>query len=288
VIDQYRLVRPLGRGGTGLVCEAEDTLQGRRVAIKLIPNNPATGAVPPHVRREVRFAGAVQDPHVVSLYDSGTYAGGVYLVLEYVEGQSIQSLLRRGPLPWRQATALLIAACQGVIAVHAHGIIHRDIKPGNLLLTADGTVKLTDFGLARWLDSARHSESWKQLAGTPHYMSPEQCREEEHDERTDIYSLGATYHALLTGKPPYAAASPLWVLVEHCSAPVPDPRTLDPEVPRACAAIVLRAMAKKRANRYDSAREMQQALQAVLHRGQWRRRWRRGLLAVLATLAAVG
>jgi serine/threonine protein kinase len=206
----------------------------------------------------------VQDPHVVAVYDAGRYPGGVYLVMELVRGRSVQEFLGAGPLPWPEATALLIAACEGVVAVHACGILHRDIKPANLLRAAGGIVKLADFGVACRLDPSGRSAACKQLFGTPHYMSPEQWCEEEHDERTDVYALGATYHTVLTGAPPYAGTNPLRIMVGHCAAPVPDPRKGRPEIPAACAEIVLRAMAKQRADRFDSAREFQDALRAVL------------------------
>jgi serine/threonine protein kinase len=264
VVNQYRLLRLLGRGGTGIVCEAIDSSLGRRVAIKLIPHDAASGPYPPRILREARLVGVVQHPHVVALYDTGTYTGGFYLVMELVEGRSVQSLLADGPMTWHEATAILVAACEGLVAVHALGIIHRDVKPANLLRTADGIIKLADFGLARWLDPAKRSATWKRPAGTPHYMSPEQCREEEYDERTDIYSLGATYHTLLTGRTPYADASALEIMFAHCSAPVPDPRNDNQEIPGACAEIVMRAMAKKRADRYASVRALQGALRAAL------------------------
>jgi urea transport system substrate-binding protein len=225
---------------------------------------------------------------VVSLYDTGRYDGGVYVVMEMVQGRSVQSLMDDGPLPWRDATRILIAACEGLMAVHAHGIIHRDIKPGNLLCTADGAVKLTDFGLACWLDPSKRSSTLKRPAGTPHYMSPEQCRDDDYDERTDIYALGATYYALLTGFTPYTGAAPPQIMFNHCSAPVPDPRKGHRPVPDACAAIVRRAMAKKRADRYESARAMQRALRTVLDRDAWHRRWRWALLVVLIIMALVG
>jgi serine/threonine protein kinase len=264
VVGPYRLLRALGRGGTGVVCEAEDTSRGRRVALKLIPHEPFSGAGLGRLLGGARLAGRVRHPHVVSLYDTGTYSGGVYLVLELVEGRSVQSLLGDGPLPWREATAILAAACAGLGAVHAAGIIHCDLKPANLLRAAAGTVKLTDFGLARRLGRSRRSVRWEQAAGTAHYMSPEQCRAEEPDERADLYALGATYHTLLTGGPPYAGVTPLQILFAQCSAPVPDPRDENPEIPGACAEIVRRAMAKKRADRYASAGELQKALRAVL------------------------
>jgi serine/threonine protein kinase len=214
--------------------------------------------------REAQFIGLVRHPHVVSLYASGSYSGGTYLVMELVEGRPVQALLGERPLPWREATRILVAACEGLMALHACGVIHRDLKPANLLRTADGTVKLTDFGLARRLRPAQRSANWERVAGTPHYMSPEQCCDEEHDERTDIYALGATYHTLLTGRPPYAGATPLQIMLAHCSAPVPDLRQEPREVPPSCVEIVQRALAKKRADRYDSARAMLTALQEVL------------------------
>jgi serine/threonine protein kinase len=184
--------------------------------------------------------------------------------MEVVQGRSMQALLDAGPLTWREATAFLSAACEGVMAVHARGIVHRDIKPANLLRTAEGSVKLADFGLARRLGPAQKSPAARPPCGTPHYMSPEQCRGEECDERTDIYALGATYHTLLTGRTPYAAAAPVQIMFAHCSAPVPDPRHIHRQLPSACADVVMRAMAKKRVDRYDSARDMQHALRAVL------------------------
>jgi urea transport system substrate-binding protein len=266
VVDQYRLLRPLGWGGTGIVCAAEDTSLDRRVAIKLIPHESAFGIAPPQILRQARLAAHVQHPHVVSLYDAGMYAGGVYVVMELVKGRSVQSLLDDGPLPWRTATAILVAACAGLQAVHAAGIIHRDLKPANLLNAADGTVKLTDFGLARRLKLSKRSATREQLAGTPHYMSPEQCRQDEYDQRTDIYSLGATYYSLLTGRTPFAGSTPLEIMFAHCTAPVPDPRKDHGRIPSLCAEIVTRAMAKKRTDRYGSAREMQNVLRAVLFR----------------------
>jgi urea transport system substrate-binding protein len=287
-IGPYRLLRPLGRGGMGVVYEAEAPAQGRRVAVKLIPYAPSSGAAPPERLREAGLARPVWHPNVVAVHDTGRYAGGVYLVMELVAGRSVASLLDDGPLPWREATAILIAACAGVGAVHARGILHGDIKPANLLRGADGTVKLADFGLARRLGAPKRSR----LAGTPHYMSPEQCREEECDQRSDVYALGATYYTLLTGGTPYPDAMPLRILFDHCSAPVPDPRADQPEVPRACAEIVRRAMAKKRADRYPSARAMHTALRAVLQGERFRRHWRRafllplGFVGILTALAA--
>jgi urea transport system substrate-binding protein len=263
-VGQYRLLHPLGWGATGIVCEAEDTTLGRRVAIKLIPHEPISCADAPQMLYEARLAGQVQHPNVVSLYDTGTYAGGAYLVMELANGRSVQSLVSDGPLPWREATAILIAACEGVMALHARGIIHRDIKPANLLRTTDGIVKLTDFGLARMLYPSKRPTTGKTPTGPPNYMSPEECREEAIDQRTDIHALGATYHTLLTGWTPCTNTSSPQVMFKNFTAPeAPNDHR---QIPRVCAAIVIRAMTKERADRYNSARAMQNALRVVLRR----------------------
>jgi serine/threonine protein kinase len=262
-VHHYRLLRRIGGGATGVVCEAEDTCSGARVAIKLMPHERAAEARPPRVPRR---ALAIRHPCVVGVHAAGCYAGGDFLVMELVDGPSLQALLDDGPLPWSEATALLAAACEGAAALHAAGVIHRDIKPANLLRAADGTVKLADLGLACLVTRSRSQAP----AGTPHYMSPEQCRGEPCDERTDVYALGATYHALLTGRAPYAGATPWQVMVAHCSAPVPDPRQGRRGIPPTCAAIVQRAMAKKRGERYNSTGAMCVALRVALSEGRRR------------------
>jgi urea transport system substrate-binding protein len=158
-----------------------------------------------------------------------------------------------------------VSACAGVEALHACGILHRDVKPANIVRTGQGSVKLVDLGLSRRLNERRTAGT----AGTPHYMSPEQCCGEIDDERTDIYSLGATYFSLLTGRTPYREAAGLAVMLDQCAAPVPDPRS-SAAVPDACAEIVLRALAKRRVDRFASARAMGDALKAALARGAFR------------------
>jgi hypothetical protein len=190
-----------------------------------------------------------------------------YIVMELVPGTSVQTVLHeRGALPWPQATRIIVEVCRGLAAAHAAGLIHRDIKPANILLGCDGCVKLTDFGLAKapQLSPAPHTTHHGIILGTPHYMSPEQCAGETIDARADLYALGATYHALLTGRPPYQGEDTMQVMFAHCSAPIPDPRSRVPELPEACAVIVMRALAKQRADRFRSAQEMLAALTDVL------------------------
>src|SRR6266545_2122374 len=174
------------------------------------------------------------------VYEADHRDGTAYLVMELVRGASAQGLLQtRGALPWPEATRAVADACRGLAAAHSAGLVHRDLKPANLLIAADGVGKLADFGLARVADQGTLSATGAgRVAGTPHYMSPEQCRGEPLDARSDLYSLGATYFALLTGKPPYQRDDPLELMFAHCSQPIPDPRAGSAAVPEGCAAVV--------------------------------------------------
>jgi hypothetical protein len=186
--------------------------------------------------------------------------------MELVEGRSAEAVLReRGAMPWPQATGIIAAVCSGLAAAHAAGLIHRDIKPANILLGKGGGVKLTDFGLVKAPRQLQaHATHPGMILGTPQYMSPEQCAGESIDERSDCYALGATYYALLTGRPPYDHLETVKVLYAHVVAPIPDPRSSVPELPEGCAAIVGKAMAKKRADRFRSPQEMLTELTALL------------------------
>src|SRR5262249_7591031 len=162
------------------------------------------------------------------------------------------------------ATQALIDACKGVGAAHAVGLIHRDIKPANFLRASDGSIKVADFGLVKAADAGRHLTQSGIVVGTPFFMSPEQCQAKPLDRRSDLYSLGATYYCLLTGKHPYdETESATQLMYLHCYGPVLDPRSVNPAIPEACSRIVARATAKAPAERYQSADEMLADLQAV-------------------------
>jgi len=258
-------MRELGRGGMGIVFEAQDTLLGRRVAIKV--RSKSVGDQAQDVERylrEARAAASLHHPHVVAAYEADVVDEHYLIVLELMHGGSLQDQLKLGPLPCREATEALAQACRGLAAAHRAGIIHRDIKPSNLLRTEDGTVKLADFGLARPSEpSGTTMTDAGSVLGTPQYMSPEQCRSERADERSDLYSLGATYFALLTGRPPYDRPAPLLVMNAHLLDPVPNPRDVDSRIPAACAAIIQRALAKDPDDRFRSAESMLTAIEAA-------------------------
>jgi serine/threonine protein kinase len=216
------------------------------------------------LRTEAAAAGRVRHANVVAVHDFADPPGGpAYLVMEWVEGGSLADRLRHeGALAPRRATRLAAAVCRALRAVHRAGLLHCDVKPANLLITPGGRVKLGDFGLAAAVDRTGRAEP--AAAGTPAYVSPEQGWQRPADRRSDLYSLGAVYYELLTGRPPYRAGTPGDVLRLHRDGLVPDPRAVNPAVPAACAAVVRRALAKDPAQRYRSAGAMLAALENVL------------------------
>jgi serine/threonine protein kinase len=265
LVGKYRLRGLLGRGGMGVVYLAHDPRLQRDVALKLLHRERVDANLAERFLREARAAARLHHPNVVSIYEADEFDGEPYFVMEYVRGVSADQLLRRGPLPWSAATAIAAQAARALVAAHAAGLIHRDVKPSNLLLAADGTVKLTDFGLVKLVAQGQTTLSGAgEVCGTPHFMSPEQARSQPLDERTDQYSLGATYYTLLTGAPPYPGNEPLPLLYAHCGKPVPDPCRVNPAVPAGAAAIVQRAMAKKRGDRYPNAAALLADLEALL------------------------
>jgi urea transport system substrate-binding protein len=265
-LGNFRLNRVIGQGGMGVVYQATDEELHRDVAIKVLPArllaDPKAGA---RLLREARAVARLDHPNVVRILDLEKYRGGYYLVLEYVDGGSMADALDSGPLPWPEATRLTVEACRGLAAAHAKGLVHRDIKPANLLRTRDGQVKLTDFGLAKEPGDSRSLTATDKVVGTPSFMSPEQCQQEPLDPRSDVYSLGATYYALLTGTGPYdAAGSPTQVMFAHCYAPVPDLREIRPEIPEPVAEVIRCALAKEPSERYQSVDAMRADLEKLL------------------------
>lgn len=265
-LGKYRITARLGQGGMGIVYAAVDTLLRRPVALKLLPDTLSDD--PDALRRflqEAQAAARLNHPHVVSIYEIDRTDDTHYIAMELIRGGSVQEFLRsRRPFGWREATRITADVCRGLAAAHAAGLIHRDIKPANVMRSSDGLVKLADFGLAKLVDQQGLSHGLAKLVGTPDYMSPEQCRCDELDERSDVYAVGATYYAMLTGRPPFPADAPVQVMFAHCSRAAPDPRDLEPTIPEACAAIVRRAMAKERSERFASATETAAALDAAL------------------------
>ncbi len=267
-ISKYKITKLLGRGGMGVVYAAHDSIIGREVAIKFLSAKAAGNET--SLRRfvqEARAVGQLQHPNVVSLFDVDQADGMWYLVMEKVEGGTASDLIETsGTISWKKAAKIIADACRGLIVAHDKNLIHRDIKPDNIMLAADGTAKISDFGLAKMQNSdAPTLTQQHQVLGTPHYMSPEQCRSSEVDERSDIYSLGATFYDLLTGSPPYAKSTDVMqIMYSQCHEPPPDPGELAPELPPLCRGIIEQAMAKDPQERYQSAAEMLEDLEVLL------------------------
>jgi serine/threonine protein kinase len=258
----YEILAELGRGGMAVVYKARDLRRQRLVAIKVSdPGLASDGEVVARFRQEQRLAVRLAHPNLVGAYDAGQVQGVPYLVLELVEGHDLAWIVeQRGPLPAADACEVVRRAALGLEHLHRHGLVHRDVKPANLMLTASRQVKLLDLGVARHLRvpaPGGQVTSVGQCLGTPDYMAPEQCLDSHAvDGRADIYALGCTLYELLTGQPPFAGPDHRSVYLKmkaHVEAPVPPIRGRRPDVPEGLAAALERMLAKDRADRFVSA-----------------------------------
>ena len=268
---RYELDGIVGRGGMAEVYRARDIRLDRIVAVKTLREDLARDQTfQARFRREAQSAASLNHPSIVAVYDTGEDDTGgshiPYIVMEYVDGRTLRELLRedRRLLPER-ALEITDGVLRALDYSHRNGIVHRDIKPGNVMLTRDGKVKVMDFGIARAVSDAQATMTQTaQVIGTAQYLSPEQARGERVDARSDLYSTGCLLYELLTGRPPFLGDSPVAIAYQHVREnPVP-PSRVDPEVPQWADAIVLRAMAKDPRDRYQSAAEMRQDIQRAL------------------------
>ncbi|MDR7556734.1 MAG: protein kinase [Armatimonadota bacterium] len=256
VAGRYEVVALLAEGGMSRVYRAR-TPEGQVVALKVLRD--AYAADREFVERFVREARAVQaldHPHVVRVLDSGRDGDVYFIAMEYVDGEDLKSYLRRvGPLEPADAERIALAVCEALDYAHGQGIVHRDVKPQNILLTRDGTVKVADFGIARALAAVTLTQTGTVL-GTVHYLSPEQARGAPVGRASDLYALGVVLFEMLTGRLPFEGESPIAVALKHLHEPPPSARAVHPRVPRRLDGIIRKAMAKRREDRYATAREM--------------------------------
>ncbi len=269
-IGTYEVVGVVGRGGTGIVFKAFDRTLNRLVAIKVLAPNLATNAAARRrFARESQAAAAVVHEHIVPIHAVSDQQGLPYLVMQYVPGRSLQQRLdRHGPLPIREILRIGMQAAAGLAAAHAQGLVHRDVKPANIMLeNGVERVLITDFGLARTVDEASLTCSGV-IAGTPQYMAPEQARGEAIDYRTDLFSLGSVLYAMATGHSPFRAETTMGVLHRICKETPRPIQESNPEIPLWLSAIVARLHAKNPAKRYASATEVAEILQRHLARLQ--------------------
>ncbi|MGY1751004.1 Stk1 family PASTA domain-containing Ser/Thr kinase [Modestobacter sp. SYSU DS0511] len=261
--ERYEIGGVLGRGGMAEVHRGRDLRLGREVAVKVLRQDLARDpSSQVRFRREAQAAASLNHPAIVAVYDTGedrTATGATpYIVMEYVEGETLRDVVRHERrLSPERAMSLTADICAALDFSHRNGIVHRDVKPGNVMITPQGTVKVMDFGIARAVsDSAATMTSTAAVIGTAQYLSPEQARGEGVDARSDVYSAGCLLYELVTGSPPFTGDSPVAVAYQHVREDPRTPSSINPEIPPELDAILLKAMSKNPANRYQSAAEM--------------------------------
>lgn len=274
---RYEIRQLIGRGGMAEVRVGMDTRLNRTVAIKMLRQDLARDPVFQHrFAREAQAAANLNHPSIVAVYDTGeeptrasdgTEVMVPYIVMEYVEGHTVRELLTDGdPVPIDEAVEIVSGVLGALEYAHKNGLVHRDIKPGNVMLTTDGKVKVMDFGIARALtDSGATMTQTDAVVGTAQYLSPEQARGEQVDTRSDLYSTGCLLFELLTGRPPFKGDSAVAVAFQHVSQLPPVPSSITPDIPEALDRVVMKSLAKNRDERYSDASHMRSDLVRALH-----------------------
>ena len=264
-LDKYRVLEPLGRGGMARVYRAYHPQLDRYVAIKVLRSDLVEDEeFLIRFRREAQAVAGLRHPNVVQVFDSDAQDDIYYIVLELLEGDTLKVRLndyraRGEKMPLGEVVRILLDVLDGLAYAHGEGMIHRDLKSANIMLTKRGQAVLTDFGIAQIVGGTRHTVPGA-LMGTLNYMAPEQGMEGRSDARSDVYSLGIVFYEMLTQRTPFEADTPLAVLMKHVNDPLPLPRKIEPTIPEPFERIVLKALAKNPDDRYQSAEEMAQAL----------------------------
>jgi eukaryotic-like serine/threonine-protein kinase len=265
IAERYELVDLVGSGGMSSVYCAFDTLLERNVALKILHEQfTADEDYVERFRREARAVAQLSHPNIVTVIDRGEQDGKQFIVFELVDGENLKELVERGgPLPVRRALEIGLEVARALAFAHAQGLVHRDVKPQNVLLNTEGRAKVTDFGIVRSTGVAGNTETGTVL-GTSHYIAPEQARGEQVDAQTDVYSFGVVMYELLTGEVPYPGESFLSVAMRHVNDPVPSVSEQRPDTPLRLASLVERCMAKSPADRPASMDAVVRELEACL------------------------
>jgi len=267
--DRYELGEVLGYGGMSEVHRGLDTRLGRDVAIKVLRADLARDPqFQIRFRREAQNSAGLNHPAIVAVYDTGEVEGEFgplpYIVMEYVDGQTLREIVKtEGPMSQQRVVEVMADVCAALDFSHKHGIIHRDVKPANIMITRGGAVKVMDFGIARALGEGQNVTQTAAVIGTAQYLSPEQARGEAVDARSDVYAAGCVLFELLTGEPPFTGDTPVAVAYQHVREDPRSPSAVNPNIPAALDAVILKALSKNPANRYQSAAELRADLVRV-------------------------
>ena len=265
IADRYEVVSHIGQGGMADVFLAVDTILNRQVAIKILRADLSTDAVSIlRFEREAQAAAALAHPNIVEIYDVGDYKGHHYIVMEYVTGKTLKQVIRsRGPLVNEEAVDIMKQLCSAISEAHSRGIIHRDIKPQNVIVKADGSIKILDFGIATAKGSMQLTQA-NNVMGSVHYLAPELAKGEAASPQSDIYALGIVLYEMLAGDVPFKADQAVQIALKHMREPMSDVRLINASVPQSIANVITRATAKDPNNRYGSCREMLQDISTCL------------------------
>ena len=264
-VGPYRIVEQLGQGGMATVFKAYHANLDRYVAIKAL--HPAFNQDPnfeARFQREAQVVAKLEHPNIVPVYDYAEHDKRPYLIMKFVEGDTLKARMDQGPLTADEITRIVDAVGSGLSYAHKQGVLHRDIKPSNVLLAEDDRIYIADFGLARMAQAGESTLSSDMMLGTPQYISPEQAMgKSDLDNRTDLYSFGVMLYEMVVGKVPFSADTPFSIIHDHIYSPLPLPRTVNPDVPEPVERVLLKALAKEREDRFDDAAKLVEAFKAA-------------------------